>query len=332
MINTIGFLQNNTELKELKEFTPDENIKKHLDYLQIPIIPKSDFKDDDVCSEDEERPILQSTDNILFCTPNTEEISNVAFYGYDDTTIFFHHDLLVFSTIIDSCSIENDSRYVAVATFEPDVMIYDFSINLPLLPQALLIGHTGPVTGIKNKYGKLVTSSEDKTIITWDSNKLQIKEQTKCDVVIERFDFENKSFVFGANTYLNINNENIPLDYAMEQLRIKEDMVYVTDSEGNISIFDVRKPAKALFTQKIHDGAVVDMCLAKDWTVTTSLDKKIKLWKLENNEFVCKSVLEQEHTVFALGYNDKDDFEEVFAGNEDDFVFPIRLCETVKTD
>ncbi|KAM0679698.1 rRNA-processing protein [Glugoides intestinalis] len=327
MISTIGFLSNTTETKALQKFIPDENIKKRLDYFQLPLISDKGERDDYISSDSEELPEIKTTDNILFCTPNSEEISNVAFYGYDDTEMFFHHDLLVFNTIIDSCRLISTNRYVAVATFEPDIMIYDFGIELPLLPQILLIGHEDAVTGIKNKEEKLMSCSQDKTTIEWDINELRIKERTAHDIEIERFDFEGNSLVFGAKTHLNINNESISLENELEQLRIKDNIVYVSDSEGKFTFYDIRNTSKAIFSDKIHEKPILDFCFAKDWIVTTSFDNKVKLWKNGQSGIELKATLEQNSTIFSLGYNEFDTEDEVFAGNAENHVFPIKLEE-----
>lgn len=327
MISTIGFLPNTTETKVLQKFIPDENIKKRLDYLQIPLLQNQVEQFEELSSDKEELPEIKATDNILFCTPNSEEISNVAFYGYDDTEMFFHHDLFVFNTIIDSCRLISSDRYVAVATFEPDIMIYDFAIELPLLPQALLIGHEDAVTGIKNKYEKLISCSQDKTIIQWDINELKVKEKTVYDIEIERFDFEGNMLVFGAKTYLNINNQSISLKNEIEQLRIKDNIVYVSDNEGYFTLYDIRNTERAISSDKVHDESIIDFCIAKDWIVTTSLDNKIKMWKSGSTGLELKSTFDQNSTVYSLGYNELDKEEEIFAGNGENHVFPIKLEE-----
>lgn len=316
MISSIGFIPNTQEIKELKEFQMDKEIQHKVEYLGIPIIPKADNEDE------QDFPEIKSTDNILFCTPNTEEISNVAFYGYDDTEVFFHHDLFVFSTILDSCFVKDS--FVAVATFEPFVFIYDALVEFPILPQILLEGHESAVTGIKNKEGRLISCSDDQHIIEWDLNTLQLKNKTDVKISIEKFDFEGSSMVFGSQTYLSINNQQISLENDVEQIKCKENNVFVTDCDGNMMIYDIRAPAKAMLSKKIHEDSVLDLCLVKDWIVTCSVDNHVKLWKLEG-DLICKNDMEQDSTVYALGFNEFGSEDEVFAGNDDDFVYPIKL-------
>lgn len=329
MINTIGFIPNFTEVSKLKEFVPDEDVSKELEYLQIPVLETGEQGDAD---EIEERQVIKSTDSVLFCTINNEEISSVAFYGYDETEMFFHHDFFVFSTIIDSCYV-GDSL-VAVATFEPHIMVYDFTVEFPVLPQHLLIGHTSSVTSIKNKGGRLMSASEDKTVIEWDMTEMRVKNRQNYEFPIERFDFECSSVVFGGGTYLNINNENISLDYGLEQLRMSDNMVYVSDSEGRMIIYDVRMPSKPLNVQKMHSSTLVDFCLVRDWTVTTSSDMTLKMWKAEGAELKCKNAMSFEEAgagVLALGFNPFSGFDEIFVGDEKDQVFPLKLEEKLQT-
>lgn len=321
MISSIGFIPNNQEINSLVEFSPDEFVKQKLDYLQIPYIPKSEDKDENFTTleEVENFPVIKNTDKILFATSNTENISNVAFYGYDQDELFFHHDIFVFSTILDGCYLTGTS--VALATFEPNIFIYDFMVDLPVLPQALLIGHTDVVTGLKNKEGRMISSSEDKTMIEWDISKLVPKKTIDCQVGIQRFDFEDSNFVFGSDTYININDENISLDFELEQLKINKNTVYVTDSNGNIILFDIRNPSKPLYSEKIHEGEIFDVCIADDWIVTTSSDNVIKLLKYDEGQLKCKRIIEKESTVYALGF----DGEDVFCGDEEDYVFAVKL-------
>lgn len=328
MISSIGFIPNKSDILELNEFIPNEDVKKQLDYLQIPIFPKE--SEDQIEMAGERFPEVKSTDKILFCTSNTEEMSSVAFYGYDDTEMYLHHDFVVFSTILDSCYIKD--TLVAVATFEPDIMVYDFMIDFPILPQYLLTGHTEMVTGIKNKFERLMSCSEDKTIIEWDINELRLRNQKSYDIAIERFDYEGNNLVFGAKDYLNINNESISLQYELEQLKIKDNFVYVSDCEGNMNIYDVRSPNNVMINQKLHESALVDFSLAKDWIVTAATDSLVKLWKIEDSKLVCKNEIpsDQNPSVSSLGFNGFCDFNEVFAGDENDAVFPIKLEELLQ--
>ena len=110
---------------------------------------------------------------------------------------------------------------------------------------------------------------------------------------------------------------------------MKGNNVFVGDCEGNLQVFDLRKPSKPMMTKKIHESAVLDICLAGDWIVSTSLDNHIKLWKLES-DLVCKADSVQQSTAFCLGYNEFDNLNEVFAGNEEDFVYPVSLQEDQK--
>lgn len=332
MINGIGFLPNSAEIAELIACVPSDEVKKRLEYLQIPALPDTPASDDSSNADSsvtlEEMPVIKSTDSILYCTPNSEEISNIAFYGYDSTEMYFHHDQFVFSTIIDSCSIVANNRYVAAATFEQDIMVYDVLAKFSALPQELLCGHTGPVTCIKNKYDKLMSCSEDKTMIQWDVNEMRLREQRNYEIGLEKFDFEGNNLIFGEKTYLSINNESIALENEMEQLRIKDNIAYVSDTMGNMVVYDIRRAASPVLVTSLHSGSIVDFCFVRDWIITASTDKTVKMWKMEENTFVCKAVHEQMVPVYSIGFNEYSTHDnEIFVGNEEDLVYPIKLEE-----
>jgi len=323
MISSIGFIPNTSDIKELKAFVPDETIQKKLSYLQIPILNPEEPADSDIVDEGnnaEDKNYIKETDSIVFSTPNTEEMSYCSIYGYDEEEMFFHHDFFVFSTILDSTYLGNN--LIALATFEPDVLVYDFLTKFPVLPQHLLCGHESFVTSIKNKENKIVSSSDDKSIIEWDLNTFGIKSQNFYDVSIERFDFEGKSLAFAQKNYLCINNENFSLDYDIEQLKIRGDKVYATDAQGYVSIYDMRNLEKKLFSKKIHDAAAVDILILEECIVTSSLDGTVKFW---DTNFDIKDTKEQESPIYCLGYNPYSSYNEIFGGSENDQVIPIKL-------
>lgn len=317
MISSIGFIPNNPNSNTLKDFIPDEEIKQKLAYLQIPLVTPGEPNEDE---DTEEMNEIKQTDNIIYSTPNTEELSHVAFYGYDENEMFFHHDIFVFSTIIDSAYLGNN--LVACATFEADILVYDCFTKFPVLPQKLLCGHESFVTAIKNKEDRVMSASDDKSIIEWDINSLSIKSQTFYDVSIEKFDFQGSNFAFAQQKYLYINNENISVDYDIEKLRIEGNNVFLTDCEGYVTIYDIRNLGTKLFNKKIHDQSVPDFLVLDEWIVTTSLDNKIKLWDLDFN---LKNTIEQPSTVFCLGKDPYAKYDEIFGGNEEDDLIPIKL-------
>lgn len=323
MISSMGFIPNNSEITKLTKFIPDEDVKNSLEYMKIPFIEEE--------GEIQIDEIIKPTDEILFCTPNTEEISNLAFYGYDEKEIYFHHDLFVFSTILDSVYLGNNK--VALATFEPDIFVYDAFTNFPILPQILLKGHEETVTGIKNK-NTLLSCSQDKTVIEWDLETMKYKNIMHFEFGISKFDFEGKSLVLGTENYLNFTNsevkggsENFSLDFELEQVKIYGHLVYVSDSNGGMNIFDLRNTRNRLiYKADAHSDAILDFVVMDGHIVTTSLDKSIKIWDLGLNYIREEKV---DSPVYCFGVNltakSEGSMNEIFCGNEDDVVFPMRI-------
>lgn len=310
MISSIGFIQNNIDRQKLTKFIPDKKIKERLEYLDIPVV-ETESNDDRSLSTESDEKILAS-DSIVFGTPNTETISTLAFYVYNEDSIFCHHDLYVFSTIFDSSHIGNG--LVALATFEPDVFVYDAFTNFPILPQKLLIGHEKSVTGIKNENGRLMTSSEDKTIIEWDLEKLDIKNRCSYDIPIDRFDFEENNLAFAVNDYLNINNESISVSGIIENIKINKKHVYVLSSDGNAIIYDMRNLSGPLFQKKIHEDAAIDIAFSNDRIVTCSMDHTVKVWS-NPLEWNLIASYEKKSAVYSLGF---DHNGRLFVGDDND--------------
>lgn len=322
MISSIGFIPNSTEITKLKKFVPDEQIKSRLSNISIPLV----F---DVLDEEDTENIT-SLDEILFSTPNREEVSYLAFYGYNDNEMFFHHDVIVLSTVLDSAYIGNS--LVALATFEPDIFIYDSFTNMSVFPQQLLIGHEEPVTCLVMK-DKLVSSSEDKSVIHWDLETLSICDRYKFEVSVHKFDYSSKVLAIGVENYLNVTSfenilqgENIALDYEIEGLQIINDNIYVTDCEGYMNIYDIRNLSQKIKSHKIHEDVVLDFYVTENRIITSSLDKSVKIW---NDSFELQR--EEVHTspVYSLAMNpylkNKELVNEIFCGNEEDNVYPMKI-------
>lgn len=324
MISSLGFLPNNTETKTLKKFVVDEEIKKRLSYLQIPLVDGlNDSGSTDNAEEDE---AIEENDSIIYSTPNSEDISTLAFHIYNEEDLFVHHDVFVFSTILDSTHI--GSGMVALATFEPDIFVYDAFTNFPILPQKLLSGHTGAVTGIKLLGNVLKSCSEDKSIIEWDLDLLKPKDILECDFAIERFDFDGSNIAFGAETYLNINNESLFLQGNLEKIRFNGDNVYVLDDAGNIVIYDIRNLKSVLFTKKIHEGGATDIAFYAGKIATCSMDSTVKIWSNFNaNDSDDENLMAsftKNSPVCCLDFDSKG---RLFCGDETDIISEIILSE-----
>lgn len=316
MISSIGFIPNDKEISKLSKFVPDENIKNRLSYLNIPIITQNqDFQSNSSDKEDEK---ILKTDKVLFCTPNTEDISSIAFQVYNKEEIFVHHDLFVFSTILSSAYVGNG--LVALGTFEPDIFLYDAFTEFPILPQKLLIGHSEAVTSVKFHDNRLLSCSEDKSIMEWDLIAQESISKKSYDVKIEKFDFNGKHLAFGSNTYLNINNKSFALDQEVEQIKMKNNNVYVVDGSGKLYVYDVRNLVSPLINKSIHRSAAMDVTLYKNLIATCSYDGEVKIFRDDAEIFTTN----MESAAYCLEFDSEGS---LFCGTDHDLVLKVEYGE-----
>lgn len=314
MISALGLVPNDQQRKSLCRFAPDERIKERLSYLQIPIVDAEN-------EEEEPEETIEASDSLLFATPNTEEISALAFYVYSPEECYIHHDTFVFSTILDASYIGNG--LVALGTFEPDVFVYDAFTRFPLLPQQLLCGHTAPVTGVVAHSGRLLSSSEDGSIIEWDvSCGSSVRSVVTKAGPIERFDFADGITAFGADNTIVVNTSAFTLEAPVERIRCFEDCVYVSDSSGTVSVFDPRNLKEPVHTQSLHTKAVLDIAFVKGCIATASGDSTVKIWKKEGS-FVETGSFAKEIPVCCLC---PDPSGRLFCGDENDTVSEIAIA------
>ncbi|KAI5170259.1 hypothetical protein PAEPH01_1282 [Pancytospora epiphaga] len=309
MISSVGFIPNNERRTSLKKFKPDQEIKNKLEYLQIPLVDDC-LKEDDVDSESDET--IEADDSIIFSTPNTEEISTLSFHVYNKEEFFLHHDLIVFSAILDSTYIGNG--LVALATCEPHVLIYDAFTRFPILPQQLLCGHTSMVTGIKQRDGRLLTCSEDGRIIEWDLEKMCPKEDlnelkvavgSNCgnNNGIERFDFEGSNIAFGNETYLKINREILPMAAGIEKIRFNNEKAYILDASGAVTVYDPRDLSRPYQTQKLHSDSIFDISFYGKQIATGSMDGTVKIW--EDGDYLAEThSFEKGYPIYSLAFDE----------------------------
>ncbi|KAI4292677.1 hypothetical protein PAPHI01_1951 [Pancytospora philotis] len=333
MISSLGFVPNSEARTALSPFVPDAAIKEKLDYLQIPLV---DISTREAGEEEESDEAIEATDSILYYTSNTEQDSIVGFNVYNAEDNFLHHDVYVFSTILDSTHVRDG--LVAVATYESDVMVYDAFTRFPILPQALLSGHSGCVTGIAQHGGRLASSGDDGRVIEWDLEKLVYKEDlnrlfinrgevpgaplgspTKDYFAIERFDFDGSTVAAGAQDVLNINGNTIALDASLERIRIHGGLVYVVDDAGQVLVYDPRCLSTAVRTVDAHSDDLFDIAFHEGKIATCAMDGSIKVWDGQFNEL---HSVKRDAPVFCVAF-DKDG--RLFAGDDEDAVAEIEF-------
>lgn len=336
MISSLGIIDGLSPSGRLNRFVPDEEIKKHLAYLAIPLVEESDTSESGSAGEEDpelQEEELREGDKILFATPNNEDISTLAFFVYNDTDLFLHHDVYVFSTILDSAPLptHGGAPLVAVATCEHDIFVYDSTVNFPVLPQMLLVGHSGPVNALKTVGEVLWSAGEDGHLIDWDLNKLEGQESIvrrpgkNLGLPIERFDMEGQHLVYGSERFVNIDGESINLENGIEKIKIQNDKVYIPDESGNLLIYDFRNLKEAYHARKVHENAIYDLAFYGDAVVTSSADGLIKTWNASTLEETGR--YERPSAVCSLCF---DASGELFCGDESGSVSKLSIDKLVR--
>lgn len=127
------------------------NIKGLTYYANNEEDPYITLKEDDEAAEREELEIMP-TDNVIITARTTEDLSSLDFHVYDESNeaLYTHHDLMIpaFPLGVEwldfapaGCSSTNAERsgsFVAAATFDSSIEIWDCDILDPLYPSAIL--------------------------------------------------------------------------------------------------------------------------------------------------------------------------------------------------
>ncbi|UYI28113.1 WD40 domain-containing protein [Encephalitozoon cuniculi] len=316
MISSIGFLPTGTSMEKLKSFVVDKDIHEALGYLNIPVVDKSEtFCDDDV---DESEEIVEN-DIVIFCTPNESDVSFLQFYAQNRecTNMFLHHDTYVFSTICDAKHVTiGGAPYVALGTFERDIMVFDPFIRNPILPQVLLKGHSEAVLSMGCWSGVLFSGGLDSTIIEWDVEKAEPKSITKAGGPVNKLSIFNSTPIYSVESSLHCLGKEIKFDGEVERIKIKENAMLVSDSTGVLRWYDLRQMGDAVRSKKIHEDSITGIDVFGGNAYTGSLDGSIKVVSLETLDVVSsRSVGEK---VFALKVHE-DGFY-VYGGEKNELV------------
>lgn len=321
MISSLHVIENPIQLDKLHKFVPDNSIKQHLAYMNIPMVDNTSGDDD---SDDQ---FIDQNDKILISTPNNEDISMLSFHVYNQSSMFIHHDLYVFSTIISSAVIDSSPYpFVALATFEPDILIYDISIKFPILPQIVLVGHSGPVTALKMYGDALWSASDDGSVIKWDANLTAGTIINKNDKIIKtgvginKMDINDNNIVYTAGRYININKTSINLEYEIEQIKILNNLIYIGDETGRVIIYDIRNLQNECYSKKIHGNAIYSMEFNSKQVVTSSADGLVKVFDLDGFREV--GSYERNAPVSAMCF---DSDGKLFCGDENDGISTLLI-------
>eukprot|EP00866_Antonospora_locustae_P000605 jgi/Antlo1/605/1610 len=302
MISSIGLLEKKFSLEKLEKYEIDETTKRQFPHLNISEVCDSDS------SELEDERILES-DITLFSTYNDEEYSSIIFYVFGESYFYAHHDAPVYGTAVDSQKITLDSRsYVAVATYENDVSLYDVCVKNMVYPQATLCGHRDSVVSVDVLNNQLYTGSQDRSVIKWDIARKEPSERYEFGYEVHKLGVGN-GFVVAAHRDITVMQENEKLEIKhtaeIEHLLVRDNMLYVSNIHGYLLCFDLRFPDRTLLQKKVHADAISSFDIGSGYIVTGSFDQSIKVV-------------------------DADDFSEKKHIKTNDFVSSLKICDYTK--
>lgn len=302
MISSIGLLDKNFSLEKLEKYKIDEATERQFSHLNTSEACDSDS------SELEDERILES-DITLFSTYNEEEYSSVIFYVFGEGYFYAHHDAPVYGTAVDSRKVTLNARsYVAVATCENDVSLYDVCVKNMVYPQVTLSGHHDSVVSVDVFNNQLYTGSQDRSIIKWDITRKEPSERYEFGYEVHKLGIGN-GFAVAAHHDITVmkGNERLEVKHGaeIEHLLVKDNLFYASDVNGYLLCFDIRFLDKALFQKQMHTDAISSFDIGPGYIVTGSFDQSIKVI-------------------------DADNFSEKKCIKTNDFVSSLRICDYTK--
>ncbi|KAF9761865.1 hypothetical protein NGRA_2368 [Nosema granulosis] len=274
MINCIGFLPKGIDIEKLKDYKPDQEILKKLEYLDLPIIENKE----EPSEESENNDFVVESDLVVFSTPNNSELSYLQFHVFDKELDDFviHHDIYVFSSINDTEYINiNNQHCVALGTFENYVMLYDALVKNPMTPQVLLEGHSGAVMAVTtdNSNYSLFSGSEDRSVIEWDLEKLCVKNKAEYCQVVEKLCVSEDILIFGnqQSIYLPSSGEEYKVEGTVENCMIEGNNIYIGDSSGVLTVLDIRNMKKSKTIKKVSEDPLTGLDVLRGYVSVSSL-------------------------------------------------------------
>ncbi|KAH9411880.1 hypothetical protein HK407_03g06330 [Ordospora pajunii] len=298
MITSIGIIPSKIEIEKLKEFKVNEEIARSLEHLNIPLIDKSAMSCD--YDADESEDIVEG-DVLIFCTPNEEDISLLQIYiqNKECVNMFMHHDAYVFSSVIDSENLSiGGTPYIALGTFENDILVYDPLVRSAMLPQILLKGHSDAVMSLREAEGRLFSGSVDSTVIEWDAERLEVRNKIEAAGPVSKIDVSGSFVVYSVENALYCFGEKIGFEGDVEKIRMADDRIFVSDSCGKLWCYDIRNMSKTVLEKKIHEDSIADFDIFAKSIYTASLDETIKVVDAEN--FDVRYVKKVDERVFSI--------------------------------
>ncbi|KAJ2004380.1 rRNA-processing protein [Coemansia thaxteri] len=299
--------------------------------------PYITFKDQEEEPEEEEGDEVRifDSDNLLLVAKTEDDISNIevcVFEGESDN-MFVHHDFMLpaFPLAVEWLDFRvgrkaeqpGGGNYVAVATFEPRIEIWDLDTMDGMYPD-LVLGtqdkkalrkckgkphadfHTDAVMGLSwNRLVRnlLASSSADTTVKLWDlaaakcvqsythhSDKVQAVQWNPAEPsVMLTGGYDQRVAALDSRAPAAVSWWSVDADVESIMWDVHSPShFYVATEAGSVRYFDIRAASPApLFTLVAHDEAVSAMDqhpTVRGLLVTGSADETIKVWDVRNQK------------------------------------------------
>ncbi|ORD98612.1 hypothetical protein A0H76_2199 [Hepatospora eriocheir] len=324
MITSIGMLPSR-KITKFREYKPLQEDVSVLDEYKLDILDTlSDANS--ARSFDLEDEITQN-DKLIYATCFDDEFMGLAVftsnYYNDNYTVKVHHNNSIISTIFDSCLLEND--LIALATMDTaDVLIHDVFVNQPLKPSMVLKYKSNNistdnffVSGVKYFNNHLYSTCYT-NLIKWDLEKTTVINEENKNMEIERFNINENAVVVGKDLNILINNDIVYIENPLEQFTLSNNFVYVVDSEGFLTSFDLRNLENKKSKQITDNKAIFDVKVTDDKIIIISEDKSLRILDKDFNQ-LDKIELVSTPNVMCV------DDDVLFVGLEDSFIQPYKF-------
>lgn len=241
-------------------------------------------------------------DEITICTTyNEEEFSSLIFYVFNGKKIRLHHDIPIMYPVIDSCLFEkNNDTFVALATDDVHLQVFNVKMKNTLHPQLRISGHEMPILSICEYKNRVFTGDASNVVISWDLNKECASGSIKTDQKPNKILVTDKIVACGTKNLEFITGNKSTImehDGNIEQIRALDNYIIVSDGSGFVSTADVRKLKKFIHRKKVHNGSICGLDVINSQVITGSFDNKMKMLQLNLEEL---KVVEKEKCISAL--------------------------------
>jgi periodic tryptophan protein 1 len=272
---------------------------------------KDDYMNDEVSdSEDEEYHDIKESD-VLFVAANVEEDAcTIEVYLHDtfDGGMYVHHDFLISSYPL--CleyipSLHSNQSLLAVGAFDPKIDVWELSVHDPIEPLVQLgkrKGHSDAVISLTlspQTHQILASGSADCTVRLWDisketslstlkhhSDKVQSVKWHPVEAGILLSSAYDKRVVVTDQRSTNAASAVFTIGSDPECTvwsRHSPTLILVSDEQGHISAYDMRKIGEPLWRIQAHTkGACTsftDVLANPDILISAGTDGCSNVWK-----------------------------------------------------